>query len=62
METAHQKNRRTDFKILSDNFEDWLDKNPGLGENERNIQRAIIDQKGAVIPTDAKGNFIQQVN
>tara|TARA_B100000579_G_scaffold16256_2_gene11535 strand:+ start:27187 stop:29496 length:2310 start_codon:yes stop_codon:yes gene_type:complete len=62
METAHQKNRRTDFKILSDNFEDWLDKNPSLGENERNIQRAIIDQKGAVIPTDAKGNFIQQVN
>ncbi len=28
----------------------------------KTIQRALIDQKGQVIPTDSKGNFIQQIN
>ncbi|MBE37701.1 MAG: hypothetical protein CMP50_03485 [Flavobacteriales bacterium] len=61
-ELAHQKNRRTDFKVLSGDFKEWLDKNPNLGNDERTIQRALIDQKGQVIPTDSKGNFIQQIN
>ena len=61
-EEAHQYNRRTDFKVLSGDFKEWLDKNPSLGNDERTIQRALIDQKGQVIPTDSKGNFIQQIN
>ena len=61
-EVAHQKNRRTDFKVLSGDFKEWLDKNPSLENDERTIQRALIDQKGQVIPTDSKGNFIQQIN
>jgi outer membrane protein OmpA-like peptidoglycan-associated protein len=61
-ELAHQENRRTDFKVIHSDFEDWLEKNPNLGDNEKTIQRAIIDQRGQVIPTDSKGNFIQQLN
>jgi len=61
-EIAHQKNRRTDFKVIHIDFKDWMEKNPNLGDNEKSIQRAIIDQKGKVIPTDSNGNFIQQLN
>tara|TARA_B100001250_G_scaffold189598_1_gene162862 strand:+ start:6717 stop:9017 length:2301 start_codon:yes stop_codon:yes gene_type:complete len=61
-EIAHQKNRRTDFKVINSDFKDWLEKNPNLGDNEKTIQRAIIDQKGQVIPMDSNGNFIQQLN
>ena len=61
-ETAHQKNRRTDFKVIDIDFKDWLEKNPNMGENEKTIQRAIIDKEGQVIPTDSNGNFIQQLN
>ena len=60
-EYAHQRNRRTDFKVLSDDFEQWLKDNPNQGE-EKGPQRAMINEKGNVIPLDAKGNFIQQIN
>ena len=43
----HQK-IRTDFKVLSDNFEQWLKDNPNQGE-EKGPQRAMINEKGNVI-------------
>ncbi|MBF25956.1 MAG: hypothetical protein CMP49_05535 [Flavobacteriales bacterium] len=61
-EIAHQKNRRTDFKVLDSNLDDWLKKNPNLKDENDKIQRALIDKEGNVIPTDSKGNFIEQIN
>ena len=65
-EYAHQKNRRTDFKVLSDNFEQWIKDNPPVqnGGLEPTIQRATIDEGGKVIPLikNSKGNFVQEFN
>jgi len=63
-ELAHQKNRRTDFKVLSDNFKQWVKDNPMISNsNDKTIQRAIIDEKGKVLPiTNSKGNFLEEVN
>jgi len=63
-EYAHQRNRRTDFKVLSDNFDQWIKENPDFGKNNQmqGPQRAMINEKGDVIPMDAKGNFVQQIN
>ena len=64
-EAAHQKNRRTDFKVLSDDFKKWLKENPDLGGEEKAIQRASIDEEGKVIPTREEkptGNFLEQIN
>ena len=62
-EYAHQKNRRTDFKVLSDNFEQWIKENPNLNQDvNTGPQRAMINEKGDVIPLDSKGNFVQQIN
>ncbi|MDC0189422.1 OmpA family protein [Flavobacteriales bacterium] len=65
---AHQKNRRTDFKVLSDNFNNWIKENPIDLEIESSpIKRATIDEEGKVEPLDntinkKKGNYIQEVN
>ena len=63
-EYAHQRNRRTDFKVLSDNFQEWIKENPTINEEGiyKGPQRAMINEKGDVIPMDAKGNFVQQIN
>ena len=62
-ELAHQKNRRTDFKVLSDDFKDWLNKNPNIAKNNNAVKDASIDKDGKVIPMKkSTGNFIQQVN
>ncbi|MAQ47568.1 MAG: hypothetical protein CMD27_01650 [Flavobacteriales bacterium] len=62
-ELAHQKNRRTDFKILSDDFKDWLNKNPNIGKNNNAVKDASIDKDGKVVPMKkSTGNFIQQLN
>ena len=62
-EYAHQRNRRTDFKVLSDDFDQWIKENPNPGNNvNQGPQRALINEKGDVIPMDAKGNFVQQIN
>ena len=45
-ESAHQKNRRTDFKVLSTNLEDY---NKEIENKERPIQDAIIDEEGNLI-------------
>tara|TARA_Y100000589_G_scaffold332346_1_gene392159 strand:+ start:8017 stop:10320 length:2304 start_codon:yes stop_codon:yes gene_type:complete len=65
---AHQKNRRTDFKVLSDDFNKWIKENPvDLEDNSQPIKRATIDQKGQVEPIGVKskkvsGSYIQEVN
>ena len=62
-ELAHQKNRRTDFKVLSDDFKDWLNKNPNIAKNNNAVKDAAIDKDGKVIPIKkSTGNFIQQMN
>ncbi len=62
-ELAHQKNRRTDFKILSNDFKKWIKDNPQLSQNQTKkvIQNASIDKDGNIKP-NTKGNFIEQVN
>jgi len=45
-ESAHQKNRRTDFKVLSTNLEDY---NKEIENKDRPIQDAIIDEEGNLI-------------
>ena len=63
MELAHQKNRRTDFKVLSDNLDEWLEKNPLLNDENPPIKDASIDDEGKVVPMQkSSGNFIQQIN
>jgi peptidoglycan-associated lipoprotein len=45
-ESAHQKNRRTDFKVLSTNLDDYKKE---IENKERPIQDAIIDEEGNLI-------------
>ena len=60
---AHQKNRRTDFKVISENLEDWLKNNPELEDKNKAIKDASINQDGQVVPMKkASGNFLQQIN
>ena len=60
---AHQKNRRTDFKILSDDFESWIEDNPNLKKGKKPLRNAAINQDGEVVPMKkSSGNFIQQIN
>ena len=62
-EYAHQRNRRTDFKILSDDFQEWIKENPNVNQDfNKGPQRAMINEKGDVIPIDSRGNFVQQIN
>ena len=62
-ELAHQKNRRTDFKVLRDDFKDWLNKNPNIAKNNNAVKDAAIDNDGKVIPIKKKIiNFIQKMN
>ena len=67
-EYAHQKNRRTDFKVLSNDFKKWMKENPDLSGQKQAIKSATIDEKGKIAPTEQKtskkttGNFLQQVN
>ena len=60
-ELAHQKNRRTDFKVLSDDFKDWLNKNPNIAKNNNDVKDAAIDKDGRLF-NKITGNFIQQMN
>ena len=60
---AHQKNRRTDFKVLSDDLEQWLKENPNINGSKQVIQNATIDDQGEVVPIkNERGNFLQQIN
>ena len=64
-EKAHQKNRRTDFKILSDDFKKWLQENPETGKMSevKPIKDASINDKGEVVPIKkTTGNYLQQIN
>ena len=62
-EYAHQRNRRTDFKILSDDFQEWIKENPNVNKDfNKGPQRAMINEDGDVIPIDSRGNFVQQIN
>ena len=45
-ESAHQKNRRTDFKVLSTTLEEY---NKEKEDKERPIRDAIIDEEGNLI-------------
>ena len=60
---AHQKNRRTDFKVLSDDVKKWLRDNPDIKGDKKVIKNAIIEDDGKVIPIKKEtGNFIQQID
>jgi len=62
-ELAHQKNRRTDFKILSDDFKSWLNENPNKTKENGAVKDASIDKDGKIVPMKkSTGNFIQQLN
>jgi hypothetical protein len=57
---AHQKNRRTDFKVLSTDFESWLE-NPENVEKSSSIKDATIKKDGKVVPMKkSSGNYLQQ--
>ena len=45
-EAAHQKNRRTDFKVLSTSLEEYSKK---IENKDKSIQDAIIDEEGNLI-------------
>ena len=45
-ESAHQKNRRTDFKVISENLEDYIKEKEN---KDGSIQDAIIDEDGNLI-------------
>jgi len=45
-EEAHQKNRRTDFKVLSTSLEDYQN---DMEKDEKLIKSAIIDEEGNLI-------------
>ena len=48
-EVAHQFNRRTDFKIISENFEEWFEENKKL---ESPIKDGVLDKDGNLIDLD----------
>jgi len=45
-EVAHQMNRRTDFKIISENFEDWLKEKK---QDDSPVQQGVLDEDGNLI-------------
>ena len=45
-EAAHQMNRRTDFKIISENLQDWLKENK---QNDSPVQQGVLDENGNLI-------------
>ncbi len=45
-EAAHQMNRRTDFKIISENFEDWLKEKK---QDDSPVQQGVLDEDGNLI-------------
>ena len=49
VEAAHQFNRRTDFKIISENFEEWFEENKKL---ESPIKDGVLDKDGNLIDLD----------
>jgi len=50
-------------KILSNDFTEWIKENPNVNQDfDKGPQRAMINEKGDVIPMDARGNFVQQIN
>ena len=52
-----------DFKILSDDFKDWLNKNPNIATNNNAVKDAAIDKDGNVVPMKkSTGNYIQQLD
>ena len=55
-EKAHQINRRTDFKVLSNDVETWIKDNPKL-ISQPIIKDASIDKDGNIKP-NTKGNFV----
>ena len=64
-EKAHQKNRRTDFKVLSNDFKQWIKENPNTGDDKqmKPVKDAAINDKGEVVPIKkTTGNFLQQTN
>ena len=62
-ELAHQKNRRTDFKVLSDDFQKWIKQNPDGPIKEKVVQNASITDDGEVVPMKkTSGSFLQQID
>jgi len=45
-EIAHQMNRRTDFKIISDNLEEWLREKK---QDDSPVQQGVLDKEGNLI-------------
>ena len=45
-EVAHQINRRTDFKIISENFNEWLKENK---QDDSPVQQGVLDEDGNLI-------------
>ena len=45
-EVAHQMNRRTDFKIISENLQEWLKENK---QNDSPVQQGVLDENGNLI-------------
>tara|TARA_B100001758_G_C18389430_1_gene601983 strand:- start:1675 stop:2121 length:447 start_codon:yes stop_codon:yes gene_type:complete len=45
-EVAHQMNRRTDFKIISENLQEWLKENK---KNDSPVQQGVLDENGNLI-------------
>ena len=45
-EVAHQINRRTDFKIISENFNEWLKENK---QDVSPVQQGVLDEDGNLI-------------
>ena len=62
-ELAHQKNRRTDFKVLSDDFQKWIKQNPDGPIKEKVVQNASITDDGEVVPMKkTSGSFLKQID
>jgi peptidoglycan-associated lipoprotein len=55
-EKAHQKNRRTDFKVLSNDLKSWVKDNP-ISDELPFIKDATIDKDGNIKP-NIQGEFI----
>ena len=64
IQLTHQKNRRTDFKVISDNFEEWIKNNPlGIDAAPPVIKEASINEDGEVVPINkGTGDYLQDVD
>ena len=45
-EVAHQMNRRTDFKIISENLDEWLKEKK---QDDSPVQQGVLDEDGNLI-------------